>query len=376
MFLKYITLISGFNYLIFAGVLLFRNSPLKKANQILGSIFLIMAFYSIILSYYSTALLNKDFSILSFYLPIDYLLVLLMGPFLYFYIKSILNESFSIQFRKLWYHFIPLLPALCFIIYFITLQYQSKIQLLVENFETGIWQTNLLNGLFYLQMTTYLFICYSLIKSKLKSTSKVTLNYAQVEVSWLKTFIIIDIAIMLLSAPLCFYFANERTTLIIAQLAMDIQFMYIFVKSAWQTGIFTSENVVEIKSKESVLKIDDQTAEDYFKILIEFINEKKPYLNEDCNIQNVSDQTGISIHHLSNILNKRVNKSFPDFINEFRINDAKKILNSTQFEKITLEAIGYECGFGSKSSFNKAFKKFTNLTPSEYRLKNKKIIQS
>ena len=188
MFLKYITLISGFNYLIFAGVLLFRNSPLKKANQILGSIFLIMAAYSIILSYYSSALLNKDFSILSFYLPIDYLLVLLMGPFLYFYIKSILNESFSIRFIKLWYHFIPLLPALCFIIYFITLQYQSKIQLLIENFETGIWQTNLLNGLFYLQMTTYLFICYSLISNKLKMTSKVTINSVQVEVSWLKTF--------------------------------------------------------------------------------------------------------------------------------------------------------------------------------------------
>jgi len=77
--------------------------------------------------------------------------------------------------------------------------------------------------------------------------------------------------------------------------------------------------------------------------------------------------TGISVHHLSNILNNRFEKNFSDFINAYRVEEAKRVLSLDQFTKMTLEAIGYECGFGSKSSFNKAFKKITNFTPSEYR---------
>jgi AraC-like DNA-binding protein len=125
--------------------------------------------------------------------------------------------------------------------------------------------------------------------------------------------------------------------------------------------------VSRIKIKESSLKIHEQVADDYYKILIDYINKEKPYLNENCTIQYVSKNTNISIHHLSNILNNKVNKNFSDFINEFRINEAKQMLCSKIFEKKTVEAIGYDCGFGSKTSFNKVFKKYTNLTPSNYR---------
>ena len=100
------------------------------------------------------------------------------------------------------------------------------------------------------------------------------------------------------------------------------------------------------------------------------IENKKPYLKEGCSINSVSEDTKISVHHLSNILNKHFNKNFPDFINEYRIKEAQRLLSTPQFEKMTLEAIGYECGFGSRSSFNKAFKKHTGLTPSQFRQQN------
>ena len=247
----------------------------------------------------------------------------------------------------------------------------GRIDLLLLSFEKGIWPINLLNALFYIQMTIYLFICYRIIQKQLKLSSKVLKGSNQVDVSWLKTLIIIDLIIMIGSAPLSFYIANEKTSVIIAQLAMDIQLVYIFFKSTWQTGVFPSENIIEVKFKEPVLKIADEVVEDYFKALMVFMEEKKPYLLEDCNIQFISEQTNICVHHLSNILNQRINKNFSDFVNEYRINEAKNILTSSQSKQMTLEAIGYECGFGSKSSFNKVFKKLTNYTPSEYRLLSK-----
>jgi AraC-like DNA-binding protein len=172
---------------------------------------------------------------------------------------------------------------------------------------------------------------------------------------------------MTLSAPLSFYLANEKVNLQIAQLAMVVQFVYLFIKSTWQTEFFPDASTNDIKYKEGILKISDEVVSDYFKKLMLFMENEKPYLDEDCNIQTISIQTSIPVHHLSNILNQHFAKNFPDFINEYRISEAKMRLTSTKYNKITLEAIGYDCGFGSKSSFNKAFKKHTKLTPSKYR---------
>jgi len=179
---------------------------------------------------------------------------------------------------------------------------------------------------------------------------------------------------MLLTAPLSFYLGNENTNLIIAQMAMVVQFIYLFVKSTWQTGLLPAESIYEIKNSEGILKLADNLVDEYFKMLKDYMESNKPYLHESCNIQAVSEQTGISVHHLSNILNQRVGTNFSDFINEYRVIEAKKLLSIHSPKITTLEAIGYECGFGSKSSFNKSFKKHTNFTPSEYRIayQNKK----
>lgn len=367
MFLKYITLFSGLNYIIFSAVLLFKNSPIKKANRVLGFLFALLAVYSIVLSFYYTALLTKNYSHLIYYIPLDLIILFSLGPCLLLYVKVLLGQSIQLNTFKILIQLLPLVPAIVFIIYFILQNTPTRLNLLIENFEHGIWHTNLLNLLVYFQMTFYLILCYRIIQKQFKKSSSILINKIQIDVSWLRIYVVLNLSFMLLSAPLSFYFANEKVNLLIAQIAMVVQFVYLFVKSTWQTGFFSIDSFNEIKYKEAVLKIAENVVDEYSKILISFMEEQKPFLKENCNIQTVSKQTGISIHHLSNILNQRFDKTFPDFINEYRIIEAKKFLLTNHSDKITLEAIGYECGFGSKSSFNKAFKKYTNLTPSEYR---------
>jgi len=371
MFLKYITLFSGLNYIIFSAVLLFKKSPIRKANRVLGILFALLAIYSIILSFYFTALLDKNYADLIYYIPFDLIILFSLGPCLLLYIKVLLGQKIRLHFFKVFIQILPVIPAIIFIIYFILQDTTTRLVLLIENFEHGIWHTNMLNLLLYFQMTIYLIICYKTIQQQLKVSSSIIINKIKLDVSWLKIYVVLNLSFMMLSAPLSFYFANEKVNLLIAQIAMVVQFVYLFVKSTWQTGFFSADSFTEIKYKEAVLKIAENVADEYFKILISFMEEQKPYLNENCNIQTISEQTGISIHHLSNILNKRFNKTFPEFINEYRIIEAKKLLVVNYTEKTTVEAIGYDCGFGSKSSFNKVFKRYTNLTPSEYsQLKN------
>jgi AraC-like DNA-binding protein len=80
----------------------------------------------------------------------------------------------------------------------------------------------------------------------------------------------------------------------------------------------------------------------------------------------VADKMGISVNHLSQVINQKSGKNFFKFINEYRVEAAKKMLGNNAHQKFTILAIAYDCGFNSKSSFNTIFKEFTGYTPSEF----------
>jgi AraC-like DNA-binding protein len=151
---------------------------------------------------------------------------------------------------------------------------------------------------------------------------------------------------------------------------MDVLFVYLFVNSIWKTGLFI-DNYTELPKSVSVsLKLQKETVENYFTILAETMDRNKLYLSENCTIDDVAEAVQIAKHHLSYILNSHLNKSFSDFINEYRIKYACQLIKDKNQGHLTLEAIGLKCGFGSKTTFNRAFKKHSGLTPSEYKRSN------
>ncbi len=376
MFLQYITFFSTLNFLILAGILLIKKSPIKRANNYLGITFLMMALYSLSTFYLHNATLDQNILFLKYFIPLDYTIAMLMGPGIYLYLQIILNKEVSIRRGKICLHAIPALPALLFAAYFMSLPSEIRIDKLIHNFESLMWEGSILNGLFYIQMTTYLFVCYSIISKQL-NISKVIVNESVVlGISWLKTFFLLDIVMMLSTAPASLLIANDYINTIIALTVMNVQFIYIFIKSAWLPGLYPLElTTVPVESdnkpqqaQEPALKIDDKLADCYFERLLTYVETQKAYLDKECSLQSLANGAEIPQHHLSNILNNRLNKNFFDFINEYRVEEAKKMLSDRGNKQLTIEAIGFECGFGSKTSFNKAFKKYTNQTPSEYRL--------
>jgi AraC-like DNA-binding protein len=118
-------------------------------------------------------------------------------------------------------------------------------------------------------------------------------------------------------------------------------------------------------------KINDTDANALASQLKKLLSDKKLYKNPDLKISDVANQLNIPVHQLSQLLNDNIGKNFPSIINEYRILEAKEML--LQNDKYTLEAIGYECGFKSKSAFYTAFKKHVGLTPAKY-IDNKKSI--
>ncbi|MES2863418.1 MAG: AraC family transcriptional regulator [Bacteroidota bacterium] len=98
-----------------------------------------------------------------------------------------------------------------------------------------------------------------------------------------------------------------------------------------------------------------------------YVSENEPYLEPSLTIQELSKQVNISVRDLSILINHYMDKHFFDFINEYRIEKAMEILKDASKSKVTVLEILYEVGFNSKSSFNTAFKKHTNQTPTEFR---------
>ena len=103
------------------------------------------------------------------------------------------------------------------------------------------------------------------------------------------------------------------------------------------------------------------------KIEIERIFETdKPYLNPDFTLEELANSLSIARHHLSQILNSEMETNFYNLINQKRIEHSLDHINQYAELGLTIEGIGYECGFSSKSSFFYNFKKMVGLTPGEY----------
>lgn len=127
------------------------------------------------------------------------------------------------------------------------------------------------------------------------------------------------------------------------------------------------------KTDSSQISADVFTEEDYalIKQLIVQMEQNQVFLNNKLSLISLSELIGSNRHKVSRLINLHFHKNYNDFVNEYRVNYLKKSLLKQENSSYTLLYLAIEAGFNNKVSFNKAFKKFTGMTPSEY-VKSKK----
>lgn len=112
-------------------------------------------------------------------------------------------------------------------------------------------------------------------------------------------------------------------------------------------------------------KITEDDATLWIEKLEKAILENDLYKDPNLKLNDLARKINISGHQLSQLLNDNLGKSFSTFINEYRINEACKLIAANN--RLTFEAIGYEVGYNSKSTFYTAFKKIKDTTPAIYK---------
>ena len=132
-----------------------------------------------------------------------------------------------------------------------------------------------------------------------------------------------------------------------------------------QMPVITIEE--EEKQKYERSNLQETQKEKLVEKLIQYVETEKPYQEPELTLGDLSKQVNIPSHYLSQIINEKINQSFLEFINSYRLEAAKKMLASDKYDHYTIIAIAFEAGFNSKTAFYTAFKKFTGATPSKYR---------
>lgn len=98
-----------------------------------------------------------------------------------------------------------------------------------------------------------------------------------------------------------------------------------------------------------------------------YMETERPYINMDLTLKDLATALDTYPHYITQVLNTVFNQNFYDFINTYRVEEVQRRLNDPQFKNLTILAVAYDCGFNSKSSFNRIFKQKTGLTPSQYK---------
>ncbi len=134
--------------------------------------------------------------------------------------------------------------------------------------------------------------------------------------------------------------------------------------------VFSSEegqhSLKQDEEKYKYTRLNEEETQLIVDKLVAYMKKEKPYINPDLKISDLALGIDCSSHSLSYVFNQHLKQTYYDFINEYRVDEFKKLANDAECSKYTLTALAERCGFSSRASFFRSFKKCTGITPNEY----------
>ncbi|MCD4794064.1 MAG: AraC family transcriptional regulator [Bacteroidales bacterium] len=128
-----------------------------------------------------------------------------------------------------------------------------------------------------------------------------------------------------------------------------------------------------IKDKYTDSQLDKKHKKDLIEDIVLLMEEEKFFLNSQFTITDFAKELKTNRYYISQIINDHFNTKFNNFVNEYRVKEARKLLISDEYKNFSIEGIASTVGFHSKATFNTAFKKFTGVTPSFFQKNSKNL---
>ncbi len=362
--MNYILIIGTFEALFLILLLLSKSN--KSLPDLFLGIMLGLLAMSVFMTYIEIHNAQNNYP-LPYLINTNWLIMFLHGPALWFYIKSLSTFRFRVIYLL---HFVPFLVF--FIIHY--LQYIS----LPDAQKIYIAQTEVFkNQVFYkivvlsIGLSTITYNVWALILIH-KRRKDLFLNFSKIEdidLSWLRVLTIASLVIfglnhVLFNLNLIFNYSSHKILSMVSYSFASVYILFLGFYGIKQKNVFiTVPNFHKPQNDKKSIKKNDKI---FVEKLLQLMNTKKPFLDPELNILKLSKELNVNTEYLSEILNGYLNKTFFDFINKYRIEEFKKQCFKESNQNLSIVGIAYNCGFNSKASFYRAFKKFEKTTPSNY----------
>ena len=304
---------------------------------------------------------------------------LVVGPLLYLYVKRSLDTAST---KRDYFHFILAFLYLCYLTFDLIqpneIKYNSyiysfhqdwptlKVPMKISNDPLGL--KNYLNPVTAVQLVVYTYLAFRLLVRKTRHTGETILNTTDEIVQSLRNMVLhISIVILIfIIVKLTFkgdlgdYYLDSYVSLFLL-----ITTFRVMNDSPYFDNSTSFMDISLSKYRKSSLTESGKT-----KILNNIILELeiKQYFSDNlASLSDLAKRIGESPHHVSQVINEKLNKSFFELLAAYRVEEAKRILLNDKKDKLTVEEISEMVGYNSKTAFNNVFKKLTGKTPSEFR---------
>jgi AraC-like DNA-binding protein len=349
--------VAGIGLAVFIEFLLLGKKNKSASDQILTLwMFLIVVHLFLFYLYFTEDVYNVPF-LLGLELPLP----LLHGVLLFLYVCFLTNQIPENR-KVILLHFVPATVMYLYLITFFILPAEQKIQV-YRNQGAGFELFNLIrryavlfSGIFYVVWSAILLRKHrNAIQDQFSNLDKVNLRWLQILTVGLGGIWFLVV-----------FFQND--TLVFTGVVFFVFLIGFF--GVRQTAIFTHEpqEAVEEEQKEKYQKsgLTEEASGELHEALVRLMTDEALYKKSDLSINDLSSKLGVHPNYLSQVINQKEKKHFYDFVNAYRIEEFKRLITMQKSQQYTLLALAYDCGFSSKTSFNRYFKKATGQTPSEY----------
>jgi AraC-like DNA-binding protein len=346
--LFFISALGAFNGLVIGIYFLFFSRNRKIANYFLGALLIALS-----LRIGKSVLYYFDTSLLRIYLQIGLSACWFVGPALFYYIRAEKEQIKKIPANWIW-----TMSSLGLVIFAIgfTFPYQQH---------PDIWNAYEVR-IIYAQWGIFMLLSVIEVKDIVKKIGAPSqLKSSEI---WLITMLAINLIIFI-----CYLWAllgHSKGVYISSAIIFSVVLYaggLILLHNRKRDDVFPST-----QTKYANKKIGEGDARLMLTRLERVMSEKSIFKNPDLKLNDLANEINVSAHQLSQLLNDSVGKSFAIYVNEYRIEEACRILSAG--ENLTIEAIGEEVGFNSKSTFFAAFKKLKGMTPAIYQQSILKVI--
>lgn len=342
---------------------------------------------------------NQPYRDILFYVPFQQLYFI--GPVMFFYVQSLLNPSFRFGKRE-WLH---LAPGLLYLLLTIVIVVVDKLVLKRyyfldgqsdPDFDTWYQFTGLLSMIFYLVISLRYYLLYKRLIVQIVSYADTVLF------RWVRNFLIAFLLMLLLRISSTLFASYIPALNTYMQdwwfyLCFALVFYYIAINgysnsietkvpykfnllgyrpalllqpagsSGNQPGSITADaDMLDMGETEDVKQADKGQFDDWKIKITQLLEKEKIYEDPELSLTQMARKLKTNVSVLSKVINQCFKQNFNDFINQHRIEAVKEKLKAGELLRQTLLGIAFDCGFNSKATFNRAFKKLTGMNPKEW----------